>query len=514
MCDVHDYLSQLVSAKAASPFLFVGSGFSRRYLGVEDWNGLLKRFCDGEKPYEYYRSKAERDEPTIASLMAADIYESWWTNPNFEEVRERNKAKVVSTSSPFKILISEYLKDAVRSEGVFAEYAEEIDLLKDIPVDGVITTNWDMFIEQLLPGFKVYVGQESLLSSSPQGVGEIYKIHGCISQPQSLILTKEDYAKYHEKNAYLAAKLITIFVEHPIFFIGYKIQDKNIVQLFSDIVKCLDEKHLRKLGDNLVFVQRTHQGEHDDISKTILPLGGLNLPITLVKASNFSPVYQAIVDHKRKMPARILRYFKEQLYELVQSGDPQGKIQVINLDQLDDHKDLDFVVGVGVAGQDFTEIGYSSIKLNDLFEHYLFENKGFIPDKLLQNTLPELKRAKYLPVYKYLRATGVNSAEEYQQSKLGLDKYIKLKSRDYILKRTISGYKSHGVGKPFSDLVKTQPVINILHWLPLMKVTDLDIDEVLTFLKANFESIKDDRIDMSVFRKAVCYIDKIKYRWD
>lgn len=47
-------LTAIFKSRNAGPFLFIGSGFSRRYLGLCDWKSLLEKYCIFGKPFEYY----------------------------------------------------------------------------------------------------------------------------------------------------------------------------------------------------------------------------------------------------------------------------------------------------------------------------------------------------------------------------------------------------------------------------------------------------------------------------
>lgn len=103
MTDPAEALRKIFDHHPAAPFLFVGSGFSRRYLGLEDWAGLLSRFCKPIKEFAYYRAKASNDLPLAASYMADDYYEWWWTADETSESRDAFSGFVTDRSDPLNM---------------------------------------------------------------------------------------------------------------------------------------------------------------------------------------------------------------------------------------------------------------------------------------------------------------------------------------------------------------------------------------------------------------------------
>ena len=250
--DQKDELKKHFKKFDASPLLFIGSGMSKRYLGVECWEHLLDKFCTQIKQNHIkLKSQANGDLPRYATLLSGAYSEHWWDLPSSEEAQIEFKDQLINNASALKIEISRYLRN-VHNENVLL--FEEIELLKKCNIDGVITTNWDMFLESIFPQFSTFIGQDGLITGRSHGVAEIYKIHGCSSKPNSLILTEEDYSEYRRKNPYLSSKLLTFFIERPVVFLGYSLTDEHIAEILEDIVKCFPEQSLTFLKDKLIFV--------------------------------------------------------------------------------------------------------------------------------------------------------------------------------------------------------------------------------------------------------------------
>lgn len=62
-------LSQVFDSLNA-PYLFVGSGFSRRYCGAPSWQELLMRLAketrpEKEYPFASYKSEEEETDPSV-----------------------------------------------------------------------------------------------------------------------------------------------------------------------------------------------------------------------------------------------------------------------------------------------------------------------------------------------------------------------------------------------------------------------------------------------------------------
>ena len=513
-----DDLIAILKSRQAGPFLFIGSGFSRRYVGLEDWKGLLSRFCVAGKPFEYYLAAADGSYPQIATLLATDFNEYWWAADEYKSNVEKDKGKIKGVTSALRIEVCRYLTALDQSKAKASEYSEEVEMLAELNVDGIITTNWDLLLEQVFPDYKVYVGQKELLFSNPQQIGEIYKIHGCSTAPNSIVLTTEDYKKFNDRNAYLAAKLITIFVEHPIVFIGYSLSDENIASLLRAISLCIGKENIEQLRKNLIFVQRLSAGESSAISDTYLTIDGVHIPLVLVKTDDLRPIYAALAAVKRKIPARVLRYCKEQLYELVKSSEPEKKLCVIDFDEIDKKEEIEFLVGVGVlshaANNDIGEIGYTPIEAVDLIHDLLHEDRNYDAQQVIDNVIGTAgKGTKNVPVFKYLREIGINGPEQYGEHLHFLDKWVKRDLKDYRVKQYLAGYfkRRH---LAIVELIEACTSENASIFIPHMPPEKIDLFVLREFLLKN-ENKMDYKVSSyaSHFRKLAALYDKLRWGW-
>ena len=512
---VQKKLLQILKSSGFGPFLFIGSGISRRYLGLETWEKLLRNFCTNIKEFEYYRSSANSDLPYTASLMADDYKDMWWSSNNYLEEREKFKKHVKYRSSPLKISIAEHVREISNSNYIDNQTIKnEINELKKVNIDGIITTNWDLLSENLFADYKIFVGQEELLVSTPQNIGEIYKIHGCCTRPNSLILTKEDYKHFEESNPYLAAKLVTIFVENPVIFMGYSLFDPNIKALLSSIVKGIGKKNIKKITNNLIFVQREKEGRKYGVRETVYSLGKVDLPVTLVVTSDFSEIYKALQLVEHKIPARILRHCKKQVYNLVKETNPSERLCVIDFDDIDDSSNIDFVVGIGVQER-LNKKGYEGVNLIDIFKDVVLGDGCFDPETILSTTVKNCEKAtKYIPVYKYLKQLGIDNIEKYHASKYSLRAVFEYKKQDFINKHYAKLFLRECKGLSVKQIVEKYESNKAVILIPYVPWKEIKIDELEKFVVKFIDCIESKNNKYPThYRKIICIYDILKNGW-
>lgn len=403
---------------AALPVLFIGSGFSRRYLNSPTWEGLLERFATKlGRPMSYYRAKAAGDMPKVASLMASDLFEPWFKAIEYQESREAFEDQIEIESDPLKYEITKYL-ETLELPNSGPEKAE-IEAFADVHVQAVLTTNWDTILEDALPDFETFVGQNDVLFTTLQSVGEIYKIHGSVTNPHSLVLTDEDYQTYWERNPYLIAKMLTLFVEHPVIFIGYSVSDPHIRQLLSNLVECLTPAQLTVLNDRLIFVDWRPAGEPTEFSNGSLTVSSHTIAIKQYAAADYTELYEMLASLPRRFSAKFMRQMKDSVYKLAYDSIPTGRVRVLDLKDGDDIENLQVVVGVGTFER-LAEVGYGHFSREDLIRDMLFGASQHDPEGLMSRAIPELfSIVKYLPIYYPLRLAGrIDNANQVDETDL------------------------------------------------------------------------------------------------
>ncbi|TFJ89935.1 SIR2 family protein [Lentibacillus salicampi] len=57
--------------------------------------------------------------------------------------------------------------------------------------------------------------------------GELYKIHGCITDPDNIVIASSDYSNFRSNAKLFSAKLLTLISKNPVIFIGYSISESE-----------------------------------------------------------------------------------------------------------------------------------------------------------------------------------------------------------------------------------------------------------------------------------------------
>lgn len=437
-------LHDLVEGFPTTPFLFMGSGMTMRYLGLPNWKSLLVHFArqvsDDEFAYNAYEQRAKQMDnpegvmPRIAELIENDYNERWYADKTIRTLDESELECVRTGTSPFKAEIASYIK---KNSQIKAEYQKEVVQLEKLAernLSGVITTNYDSFIEDHFSGYKTYVGQGELIFSAIQGIAEIYKIHGSVSDPSSIVIDEQDYEKFDNQKAYLAAKLMTIFVEYPIIFMGYSLSDSNIRKIIESIVRCLTPSQLSSLKNRFIFVEYVAGKNGVDVMPVEMVVGDETFPMTKIVLSDFSLLYDQLALKESKLPVRLLRHFKQDLYEYVMTNNPTETMRVASIDDTRVSDD-DLVLAIGKTS-DIGIHGLSGINGDEWYRNIVLGDLKFSADELLQNAFFNLlsKNSGYVPVNKLL----FNAKNKYPE----IEQIAQKHDFEHIISNTIKKNRS------------------------------------------------------------------------
>ena len=325
-------ISSTIRDYGCQPILFIGSGLSRRYIKGPSWNELLEYViatCPRiDKALAYYQ-QIFGDPLKIGSAFAKEVRLWAW-----EEGKNQFPASAFGQNTRpdfyLKYLVCEKLRSLTAQGLKFKQdFDDEIAALQRIRPHSIITTNFDHMIEELFPEFEPVIG-EQIFRSTNLSIAEIFKIHGCVTDPETIVLTQEDYEHFIQKKKYLSAKLLTFFSEHPVFFLGYSIQDPNIRAILSDVDEILADRGGRI--SNVFLVEWTPDPANiDPDAREVLVAVGEDKSVRLnyIQANSFEWIFDAIGSHTEleNVSPKLLRSLLARSYHLVRHDIPRKTVE-------------------------------------------------------------------------------------------------------------------------------------------------------------------------------------------
>lgn len=522
-------LEKIVESKRM-PVLFIGAGISKRYLyKYPKWDELLIQSFNYIDPdgflYEKYRDELSRqDLSSFETNIQLGAYAENEFNTAFFDKKiklkvgnTKNPSWVKAGVSPYKMYLSNLFKrKTIYRNPQRSRELEKFKALKN-KVSAVITTNYDTFLEDEVfnSDYTVFINQNELFSADSYNIAEIYKIHGCVTDANSIIITKRDYDNFAKSRKLIIAKMLTLFTESPLVFLGYSFTDENIRNIISDFIECLSAEQLKNIDEHFIFISH-EQGEYELVESktTIITQRGTTIPITEIHTDNFEAVYDilnniipGISPSKIRSTRRIVKRIVDQSI-----SSPDAESIIIGFDKLDnlDLSDKPLAIAVGYKENILNKYGYGLLSDEFIFEDILWNNKDFDAIEMCKERFKSLPKTRLLPVFKY-----VKTAEEMGfmvSSTPMLNTYVQLhNSYEKIVPKNIEkNIKNIPKVSNFEELhtnIAELDTINKKSGLLLKNIKSFNNNEVRTILKELFLLNKADALKSTNFKRCAMYLD-------
>ena len=383
---------QALIKKERIPLLFVGSGLSKRYLkNYPSWDELISYVAEtigiSESQLLAMQQEITDSNPSeskgvinakIGSKLTKVFREKVISGKiNLEDIFSDEEMHIIKKDNItfIKMLICKKLSSYEITDN--PKYLSELTELKKLQsnIGAVVTTNYDKFLEnEIFNNFDVFVEQSQYYMTECTGIGEIYKIHGSVSSPNSIIFNWEDYMNFEANLKVVAAKLLNLSLEYPIIFIGYSLEDENILKILNTLVDSLTTEQTNILSKNLIYIEWKKSEEYLRENEKSINKDGKSLKLTCITTDNYFVLYKHLQKFvPAEKPERVRKY-KKMIHQLILNNN-KGVTSIIandNLDKLNSEGKL--VIAFGEMNT-FARFGVNGIKTEDLIKWVLDQKK-------------------------------------------------------------------------------------------------------------------------------------------
>ena len=520
-------LEKIVESKRM-PVLFVGSGLSKRYLyNYPDWNELLelsyaKVNADSFQLQKYIdqfkrQGLSQFEINTHLASAIEDEFNAAFYDRKIKLGSVKNPAWVKRGISPFKMFLSRYFKklNVYHSEATDREMVQLRALRNKI--SAVITTNYDLFLEECIfsSDFKVFVHQNELFSSDSYNIAEIYKIHGSASDANSIIITAKDYEYFKESRKLIIAKMLTLFAESPIIFLGYSFTDENVQIIISEFLSCLTPAELKNIDEHFVFISYKKGVQSlQEVKRTIVTKKNVEIPITEIQTDNFYKVYEILNQITPGIAPSRIRETRKLVKTIVDQSvaNSDADSVIVGIDDLSDANlaSKPLAIAIGYRDNILNKLGYGQLSDISIFEDILFNNKHFDANLMCLSRFKSISPTRLLPVHKYIK----QATEDIHSN----DKLVRYAELHDTLEKLLPGnikkqINSVPVISDYSALVTEMKNVAEIHkqaGLVLKNIQSYSIKQIRTLCCELFKLDSEAAFKSTHFKRCVMYIDLLE----